>query len=1264
MTYSDATPLSQQGQLDTALSLSSLTQSPLEDKTFSLKTAISSDGAGGVVIAGTPDTSVTLQFTWFEREALYNNEAGVFLTDAQGRVNGLAPTDPGYAYAALTSSARTTLFTSGQHPLVTTEATFNGGDRLAFYIIQNNTLQAWLSANPQNALNASKPLAFFSVNAANPDHFDHAHSMVRSDGYWQVNWEDLTYGGDQDFDDVVFKIEPIAAQTTKKPQLSIGDIRFTEGDQGFSPAQFTATLSAAATVPVTVAYTTVDGTAKAGTDYQATSGQLTFAPGETSKTIAVPVVGDLLLGADRTFSVTFSDPQNVILTTQQAIATIIDNDTAAFAGTVTKVGTLSNTLKIDLGQLDTSLAQFKTALASAQADFAQALQPGEIRGTVWNDLNGNRSRDVAGTGAASSEPGMAGVQVYLDLNNNGQLDAGEPTQLTTADNPVTLTINEQGQYRFTGLAPGSYTVREILPSGYTQTFPGTTSGVNLIRNGSFESGTAALNKYLPIKPNSIAIDDWTVTTGQVDYIGAEWKASDGKRSIDLDGTPGPGGIAQTFATVPNQRYQVTFDLAGNSLLSFRDSFPIKQVRVSAAGQSADFSYDVRGRNYGNPSWQPETWTFTATGTQTTLVFSSLSPADNYLGAIIDNVAVRENSTVTLAQRVDLGAAEIADNVNFGNTTGSVNGAPLIEITGVQNNSPRTSAFLTNLFQDAIRNGLTKAQEAAAEVTTVTQKLHTAQQNLDEITALDQKVLVATTGDNSSYATYLRELAKYVVSLAVSYTSDMTQDLTAAQTKLTAATTALDEVKSRINGYVTPLPSATNTFNFPAANQPLVGVIDTGFAKNNPDIDYSRIIAGKDLVDGDSDPFLTPGQGNEHGTAVLGVIAATRGNNIGIDGINDKAPVWVGRATGSGNWATSLREFVDAAKAANKPNAIALLAFDLTQSNPDGSVTTRDKLTQEEVDALSHARDNRILVVLAAGNQDGALSALGQASQWFDNVVTIGAATGTDKASYSSFGQGLTLVATGGDNASPVLSTVGNDVGVMVGTSIAAAEVAGAISEVWAVNPALNYQQIIAILKNTATDLGSPGYDPQTGAGRLNLNAAVAQALLAAPTSLQTSTTASVPINTSNVSKNNLVERAAGALLLPVPFPVPSIPVRPIPANDNAVSLAIVAEITPAVAAVGSGLSRIFSITAAILASTFVSKDTKPPATGGGSGTGGGGGGGQNQRPERPQPPTRPQPNPDDTPTPEPDPNNPSQDPHAGHLLEIELLRKAKELLGR
>ncbi|MCC0178961.1 VWD domain-containing protein [Waterburya agarophytonicola K14] len=67
------------------------------------------------------------------------------------------------------------------------------------------------------------------------------------------------------------------------------------------------------------------------------------------------------------------------------------------------------------------------------------------------------------------EPVQTGIQVYLDLNNNGLLDGNEPVQTTASDNPETADINEAGNYQFNNLAAGSYTVREVVPSGFIQT---------------------------------------------------------------------------------------------------------------------------------------------------------------------------------------------------------------------------------------------------------------------------------------------------------------------------------------------------------------------------------------------------------------------------------------------------------------------------------------------------------------------------------------------------------------------------------------------------------------------------------------------------------------------------------------------------------------------------------------------------------------------------------------------------------------------------
>ncbi|MBP0030912.1 S8 family serine peptidase [Roseofilum sp. Guam] len=436
------------------------------------------------------------------------------------------------------------------------------------------------------------------------------------------------------------------------------------------------------------------------------------------------------------------------------------------------------------------------------------------------------------------------------------------------------------------------------------------------------------------------------------------------------------------------------------------------------------------------------------------------------------------------------------------------------------------------------------------------------------------------------------------------------------------------------------------FEFDSEDQPLVGVIDTGFAEINPDIDDSRITLGKDYIDGDDNPLLAEGEGDDHGTKVLEVIAATQNNNVGIDGVNDDAPLWLGRAVGSGKWADSLVEFVDAAKDSEQPNAVVNLSFDLTQENPDGSITTRTEFTQPEIDALKYARDNNVLIVAAAGNQgEAVMSALGQASEDFDNIITVGAADeAAERAEYSSYGQGLDILAYGAraddpttltsdpevdvfaglteeeielvqvlmqqsenpgvENASsvpavapvpengtatnptavgangrsplppvvsvpepatnitssettilpllsenfsaenletggiatldPILENTENsenrllspeeetkalaatqkmlaqvltsledvDYGdtalgqpATLGTSIATAKVTGAASQVWAANPDLNAAQVKAILKETAIDLHTPGWDSETGAGLLNLGLAVQAGLL-------------------------------------------------------------------------------------------------------------------------------------------------------------------------
>ena len=310
----------------------------------------------------------------------------------------------------------------------------------------------------------------------------------------------------------------------------------------------------------------------------------------------------------------------------------------------------------------------------------------------------------------------------------------------------------------------------------------------------------------------------------------------------------------------------------------------------------------------------------------------------------------------------------------------------------------------------------------------------------------------------------------------------------------------DDIGSRYGRARTlPQPALDPRLNFSIGNSPksdrstLIGIIDSGFNAANPDIDPSRLILGQDRIDQDANPLIKEGEGSEHGTAMLGIIGATQHNGVGIDGIDATSPIWLGRAIGSGKVAASIAEFVDYAKQAGYKNAVLNLSMDLTQTNADGSVSTRTKLTDQERAAIAYAKQNHVIVVVAAGNNGGAVSSWNQAAQDFDNVVLVGSADGDQRAAYSDTGAGLSLVAFGGTVDNPVISTMHNGIGKVAGTSVASARVTGAVSLLQASNPDLNYRQVIDILEGTAQDIGTLGFDAQTGNGVVNVRDAIALA---------------------------------------------------------------------------------------------------------------------------------------------------------------------------
>lgn len=175
------------------------------------------------VVPGQGTAGQTLTFRYADREAAFRNEVGFFqVDDATGKIGSLSPGDAGYAQAALSSATRQTLFTTGQTAGATATASIAPGKLLGFYLIQKDTSANFLAANPTDSLTGG-PLAFFSFPVANPDNkFSHLRSVTDGIlGAVLYRWEDMTGGGDVDFNDAVFTVQAPGTAGTPGEALRI-----------------------------------------------------------------------------------------------------------------------------------------------------------------------------------------------------------------------------------------------------------------------------------------------------------------------------------------------------------------------------------------------------------------------------------------------------------------------------------------------------------------------------------------------------------------------------------------------------------------------------------------------------------------------------------------------------------------------------------------------------------------------------------------------------------------------------------------------------------------------------------------------------------------------------------------------------------------------------------------------------------------------------------------------------------------------------------
>ena len=196
-----------------------------------------------------------------------------------------------------------------------------------------------------------------------------------------------------------------------EPRISISDKTVTEGNTGGTSAIFTVTLSAAYDVNVTVNYDTANGTATAGSDYQAASGTLTFTPGQTSKTVSVPVLGDRLPEANETFFVNLSGPTNATIADGQGQGTIADDEPRISISDVSKKE----------GKKGQTTSFTFTVTLSAAYDQAVTMSFHTVDGTAKTSDNDY----VAKTGTLTFAPGETSKTITIEVKGDSKKEADE-----------------------------------------------------------------------------------------------------------------------------------------------------------------------------------------------------------------------------------------------------------------------------------------------------------------------------------------------------------------------------------------------------------------------------------------------------------------------------------------------------------------------------------------------------------------------------------------------------------------------------------------------------------------------------------------------------------------------------------------------------------------------------------------------------------------------------------------------------------------------
>lgn len=292
------------------------------------------------------------------------------------------------------------------------------------------------------------------------------------------------------------------------PALSVNDATLSEGNTGTANMAFTVSLSFAAAQTVTVDYATANGNATDGDDYTGVSGTLTFSPGQLTRTVSVPILGDTLDEANETFLFELANPQNATISDGQGVGTINDDDAAPAmsigdltltegnsgtkpaALTVSLTAPSGRTISVNYATSDgTAISGGSAATGGRDYDSSSGtltFAPGDTTATITVAVNGDALDEFDETFSVE----LSGIQ-------NATLTDGTGVVTTTNDDvppAITITNHVAAEGGFGSIT--QYPIQVLLsgPSGKTVSVSWATASGSATAGSDFvsASGTATV----------------------------------------------------------------------------------------------------------------------------------------------------------------------------------------------------------------------------------------------------------------------------------------------------------------------------------------------------------------------------------------------------------------------------------------------------------------------------------------------------------------------------------------------------------------------------------------------------------------------------------------------------------------------------------------------------------------------------------------------------------------------------------------------------